>query len=100
MNASLLLGIDLGTSSIKVSVVDSATQHCITSATYPSNEERTINTPLPGWAEQSPEQWWQDVKDAIKAVVASGAFPPSNISAIGITYQMHGLVLVDKDQNV
>ena len=100
MNISLLLGIDIGTSSIKVSVVNSQTQHCIASTTYPSNEERAINTPFPGWAEQSPEQWWADVKEAIRIVVTSGKFPIHNIAAIGITYQMHGLVLVDKNQNV
>ena len=95
----LLLGIDLGTSSIKVSVVDAETQQCIASAQYPE-EETTITSLQTGWAEQSPETWWQNIKEAIKKVNATGKFDPQNIAAIGIAYQMHGLVLVDKQQKV
>ena len=53
----LLLGIDVGTSSIKVSVVDAQTHQCLASAQYPETESAII-TPQPGWAEQSPEMWW------------------------------------------
>ncbi|MFI5133489.1 MAG: FGGY family carbohydrate kinase, partial [Chitinophagales bacterium] len=60
----LLLGIDIGTSSIKVSVVDASVQRCIISVQYPDTE-REIKMPQPGWAEQSPLQWWNDVKQAI-----------------------------------
>lgn len=95
----LLLGIDLGTSSIKVSVVDADTQQSIASAQYPE-EETTITSLQTGWAEQSPETWWQNIKGAIKKVNATGKFDPQNIAAIGIAYQMHGLVLVDKQQKV
>ncbi|HEV8505183.1 MAG TPA: FGGY family carbohydrate kinase [Chitinophagaceae bacterium] len=95
----LLLGIDLGTSSIKVSVVDAETQQSITSAQYPE-EETAITSLQTGWAEQSPEVWWQNIKGAIKRVNAAGKFDPKNIAAVGIAYQMHGLVLVDKRQNV
>jgi xylulokinase len=95
----LLLGIDLGTSSIKVSVVDAATHRCIASAQYPETESDIISTE-PGWAEQSPDQWWEDVKQAILKCNASGLYDPKNIGAIGIAYQMHGLVLVDKAQHV
>ena len=56
----LLLGIDLGTSSIKVSVVDAATQKCIASSQYPETEMDIIAT-QPGWAEQSPDLWWENV---------------------------------------
>jgi len=95
----LLLGIDLGTSSIKVSVVDADTQQSIASAQYPG-EEVTITSLQTGWAEQSPEMWWQNIKEAVKKVNAAGKFDPKDIAAIGIAYQMHGLVLVDKQQKV
>jgi xylulokinase len=95
----LLLGIDLGTSSIKVSIVDADTQQCIASAQYPE-EETTITSLQTGWAEQSPETWWQNIKEAIIKVNATGKFDPQDIAAIGIAYQMHGLVLVDKQQKV
>ena len=95
----LLLGIDLGTSSVKVSVVDGATQQCIASSHYPETEADII-APHPGWAEQSPELWWEYACQAILKCNGSGAYNPKDIKAIGIAYQMHGLVLVDKDQNV
>lgn len=95
----LLLGIDVGTSSIKVSVVDAQTQETVASAQYPETES-AITTLQPGWAEQSPNMWWQHVQQAIKACNQSGAYNPPDIAAIGIAYQMHGLVLVDKDQNL
>ena len=95
----LLLGIDIGTSSIKVSVVDAATQQCIASAQYPELETAVIAL-QPGWAEQSPDMWWEHVKQAILKCNATGAYNPADIAAIGIAYQMHGLVLVDKEQHV
>jgi xylulokinase len=95
----LLLGIDLGTSSIKVAVVDSATQECIASAVYPEIETGIIAV-HPGWAEQNPELWWEHVQQAILKCHAQNNYDPKNISAIGVSYQMHGLVLVDKAQDV
>ena len=92
----LLLGIDVGTSSIKVSVVDGATQQTVASAQYPDTE-RDIIALQPGWAEQSPERWWDDVKTAIKKANSSGRYNKDDIGAIGISYQMHGLVLLDKE---
>lgn len=95
----LLLGIDLGTSSIKASVVDAATGRCVASAQYPETEADII-APQPGWAEQSPDLWWEHTKQAILKCNSSGAYDPKDIAAIGIAYQMHGLVLVDKEQEV
>jgi len=95
----LLLGIDIGTSSIKVSVVDPVTQAAIASAQYP-DEESPILAPQAGWAEQSPDMWWLQVQQAIQICNKSGKYDPKDISAIGIAYQMHGLVLVNKDQQV
>ena len=92
----LLLGIDVGTSSIKVSVVEAVTQTCLASASYPDQEAsiKSLNT---GWAEQSPRSWWDYTRQAIRKVHATGRYRPEDITAIGISYQMHGLVLVDKE---
>jgi xylulokinase len=95
----LLLGIDIGTSFIKVSAVDASTQQCIASAQYPETET-AITSLHSGWAEQSPESWWQHTIQAIKNLNETKKFNPSEIKAIGIAYQMHGLVLVDKNQNI
>jgi xylulokinase len=95
----LLLGIDLGTSSVKVSVLDAGNGTVVASAQYPETEAAIISH-HPGWAEQSPNQWWHDVKAAILKLHATGAYKPSDIGAIGIAYQMHGLVIVDNHQNV
>lgn len=95
----LLLGIDIGTSSIKVSVVDAQTQKNIVSAQYP-DKESAITSNKPGWAEQSPDMWWEHAQQAILRANASGKYNPKDIGAIGIAYQMHGLVVVDKDQQV
>jgi xylulokinase len=95
----LLLGIDVGTSSIKVSVVNADTAQCLASVQYPETEV-PITSLQTGWAEQSPETWWQHTIQAIKKLNATGGFSPLQIKAIGIAYQMHGLVLVDKDQQV
>lgn len=95
----LLLGIDLGTSSIKVSVLHAETQETLAAIQYPETETGIIAL-QPGWAEQDPDIWWQHVQQAILKVNAQKTFNPKDISAIGIAYQMHGLVLVDKFQNV
>ncbi|MEI8074408.1 MAG: FGGY family carbohydrate kinase [Bacteroidota bacterium] len=95
----LLLGIDIGTSSIKVAVVDAATQETICTVQYPDTE-----TPIfalqKGWAEQSPNDWWEHTKLAIQKANATKQYNPTDIAAIGIAYQMHGLVCVDKNQNL
>jgi xylulokinase len=95
----LLLGIDIGTSFIKVSVVDADTQKAVASAQYPDTEN-PITSLQSGWAEQSPEMWWEHTIQAIKKLTATNKFDPKRIAAIGISYQMHGLVIVDKNQKV
>lgn len=90
----LLLGIDIGTSSIKVSIVDAHTQRTITTVQYPETE-REIKSVKQGWAEQDPTQWWSDAKQAILKAHATHDYDPNDIGAIGIAYQMHGLVVVD-----
>jgi xylulokinase len=95
----LLLGLDVGTSSIKVSVVDAAIHICIASAQYPETESGIIAL-HPGWAEQSPGMWWEHVQLAILKLHAQRKYNPNDIAAIGIAYQMHGLVMVDAAQHV
>jgi xylulokinase len=95
----LLLGIDLGTSSIKVSVVDADTQQSLATVQYPDSET-PISSTHKGWAEQSPETWWLHVQQAILKAHAMGKYNPADISAIGISYQMHGLVVTDSKHNV
>ncbi|MDQ2720901.1 MAG: FGGY family carbohydrate kinase [Bacteroidota bacterium] len=95
----LLLGIDIGTSFIKVSVVDAETQQSVASGQYPENEN-SITSLQTGWAEQSPEMWWEHTVHAIEKLNATNKFNSENIAAIGISYQMHGLVIVDKQQKV
>ncbi len=94
-----LLGIDIGTSSIKASIVDTHTQQVIASAQYP-DIEASISSPQAGWAEQDPEMWWQHCQEAIRRVIASKKFDAKEIVAIGIAYQMHGLVMVDEARQV
>lgn len=95
----LLLGIDIGTSSIKVSVVDAQTQERIVSVSYPETETEIISK-QPGWAEQSPLNWWEHTQQAILKANATKKYNPTEIAAIGISYQMHGLVVLDKNNNV
>lgn len=88
------LGIDIGSSSIKVSVIDGETGVCLVSASHPKAELQ-INSPLPGWAEQNPETWWESIKEALRLLHKSADFDKAKIGGIGIAYQMHGLVAVD-----
>lgn len=95
----LLLGIDLGTSSVKVSVIDATTQKTVATAQYPESESAIISV-QPGWAEQSPDTWWEQVQLAILKLHAKRVYNPADIGSVGIAYQMHGLVAVDKNQEV
>ncbi len=92
----LLLGFDIGSSSVKASLVKAETGECVASAFSPS-KEMAIVANQPGWAEQDPEMWWANLRIATKAVISKGGVAPSEIRAIGISYQMHGLVCIDKE---
>ena len=94
----LLLGIDVGTSAIKVSVVDAISGNVLAKAIYPDRETEILS-PQFGWAEQSPDLWWEHVQKAILSCHTQKTYNPLAIQAIGIAYQMHGLVIVDKNQN-
>lgn len=92
-----LLGYDIGSSSVKASLVDAETGKCVASAFYPKSEA-PIKAVKPGWAEQDPEMWWGNLKLATKDIMAQCGATSDEVKAIGISYQMHGLVCVDKNQ--
>jgi xylulokinase len=91
-----LLGLDIGSSSIKASLVSASTGASVATAQSPA-EEMPMLAINPGWAEQDPEMWWAHTVICIKSVLKKSSIDPKAIEAIGISYQMHGLVLVDKD---
>ena len=91
---ALLLGYDIGSSSIKATLMDAGTGKVLASATSPKKEMEIIARKA-GWAEQHPQTWWQHVKAATRQIKAAVRFNPADVKAIGISYQMHGLVAVD-----
>lgn len=93
-----LLGYDIGSSSVKASLVDSATGKVVASDFFPKTEME-ITACKAGWAEQNPEMWWNNLCEASNSVLEKSNIDTSSIAAIGITYQMHGLVVVDKNHN-
>lgn len=88
------LGIDMGTSSIKVSLMDIESGACVDSSTNPKTE-MPIDTLRDGWAEQDPEMWWRYIGEGIRDIASRHSM--QEVRAIGITYQMHGLVCLDSD---
>ncbi len=94
-----LLGYDIGSSSVKASLVDAQTGKRVASAFYPKTEA-PIMAVKPGWAEQDPAMWWENLKLATADIMAASKADAKDVKAIGISYQMHGLVCVDKDMNV
>ncbi len=95
-----LLGYDVGSSSVKASLVNAETGKCVATAFYPKTEAPIISK-QPGWAEQDPAMWLGNLKLATADVLSqASAINSKDIKAIGISYQMHGLVCVDKDLNV
>lgn len=99
MSGRYLLGFDVGSSSVKASLVDADTGVCAASAFYPEKEAPIIAVKA-GWAEQDPQMWWDNAKLSLKKVMADTGVTGEDIKAIGISYQMHGLVCVDKEMNV
>ena len=108
----ILLGFDIGSSSVKASLVEAESGQCIASAFYPKQEAPILSRQA-GWAEQDPAKWWEYAQTALREAVSKAAISHQTsdishqtsaishqISAIGISYQMHGLVCVDKDQHV
>ncbi|WP_430973239.1 xylulokinase [Sunxiuqinia rutila] len=94
-----LLGFDIGSSSVKVSLIAGENGACLASSFHPKQEMKIVAQQA-GWAEQDPEQWWENLKLALKDVLNQSKVEPHQIDAIGISYQMHGLVMVDRQQQV
>ena len=94
-----LLGFDIGSSSVKVSLIDGNNGNLIASSFYPKQEMK-ITAHKAGWAEQAPELWWKNLKLALNEVMTTSKVDPESIISIGISYQMHGLVMVDKNLEV
>ena len=94
-----LIGYDIGSSSVKAALLDADSGKCLATATSPA-QEMPMQAPQAGWAEQDPERWWLEVQHATKLLQQQHPFDGKAVAAIGIAYQMHGLVCVDKDQKV
>ncbi len=95
-----LLGFDIGSSSVKASLVEAGSGKCVASAFYPRTEAPIISKKA-GWAEQDPAMWLGNLRLATADVLSQVPDLSSrDIKAIGISYQMHGLVCIDKDLNV
>jgi xylulokinase len=94
-----LLGYDLGSSSVKASLVDVDTGQTVAAAQSPE-EEMPMLAIHPGWAEQDPEMWWEHAVKATHACLSKANAKGESVISIGISYQMHGLVCVDKNQHV
>ena len=99
MNRKYLLGFDVGSSSVKASLVDVESGEIVSSAFYPE-KEAPIMAVKAGWAEQDPQMWWENAKLSLKKVMNETGAKGEDIQAIGISYQMHGLVCVDKAHKV
>lgn len=94
-----LLGYDMGSSTIKVALVDASSHQIMGLVQYPDQEMDMISRQR-GWAEQQPEVWWQNLCIATRRILSTTGVRPRDIKGIGISYQMHGLVMIDKDQQV
>ena len=91
-----LLGYDVGSSSVKVALLDIETGKTVASATSPA-QEMGMMAAQAGWAEQHPDDWWREAINATHLLKAKCSFAPDEIAGIGISYQMHGLVVIDKN---
>lgn len=98
--AGYLLGFDVGSSSIKASLLEAESGKVVGNATSPSGEELSMIARQPGWAEQRPETWWDHCCQAVATLAENHSRELGAVKAIGISYQMHGLVLVDRNGEV
>ena len=94
-----LLGYDIGSSTIKAAVINTDTNETVDVVQYPETEMDMISRQS-GWAEQQPEVWWQDFTYATRKLISKNNIDVREIRGIGIGYQMHGLVLIDRDHHV
>jgi xylulokinase len=94
-----LLGYDIGSSSVKACLIEASTGKIVASDFFPK-VEMAMHAEQIGWAEQDPAMWWENLKLANESVLKQSGVVAEDIKAIGISWQMHGLVLVDENQNV
>jgi xylulokinase len=92
----LSIGFDIGSSSVKGAVIDVETGATLATGHHPP-EEMAIASPRPGWAEQDPDQWWESLRQVIQGLLLTPGVSPERIGSIGLSYQMHGLVVTDRD---
>ena len=93
------IGYDIGSSSVKATIINSETNNAVSSAQHPKTEMGMIAVQA-GWAEQHPQEWWSSIVVITKTILSESRVKPEDIGAIGISYQMHGLVVVDKNLDV
>src|ERR1700737_637208 len=93
-----LLGYDIGSSSVKASLLYIDTGITVANASSPE-KEMSISSPQTGFAEQDPDMWWKELINATKKLQLQFSFDANEVAGIGISYQMHGLVCVDKNGN-
>jgi xylulokinase len=91
------IGYDLGSSSIKAALVDSNSGKSVGITQYPE-QEMAILSIEPGWAEQDPDLWWFYICEVTKKLLLKTGAKADKVIGIGISYQMHGLVVIDKNQ--
>ncbi|KRQ86271.1 Xylulose kinase [Caloramator mitchellensis] len=89
------MGIDLGTSSVKIILMDGEGKIVAS-----STKEFPIYYPYPNWAEQNPEEWWISTKEGIREILDNTGIKGEDVKSIGLSGQMHGLVMLDKNNNV
>lgn len=93
-----LLGYDIGSSSVKASLVDAVSGRCVATDFFPK-KEMPIMAVAAGMAEQYPDEWWRNLQLATQSVLHLAGIDKQDIKAIGISYQMHGLVALDREGN-
>src|SRR3990172_12942014 len=91
-----MMGIDVGTTGTRAVIVR-PDGHVVGAAT---GDHEPMRMPKPGWAEQNPENWWQATVSAVRAALDDAGLRGGDIAAIGLSGQMHGVVLLDKARAV
>ena len=96
MNSNFYIGFDIGSSSVKVALVNAQTNKQFALVSEPKKEMK-IHAEKAGWAEQNPQMWWKYLCKATRRILTENKIEAKQILAIGISYQMHGLVIVDAE---
>ena len=91
----LFLGIDVSTTGAKALLIDE--QGAVVAS---ASTELTVSTPRPLWSEQDPHDWWEGTAASIRRALAEAGATGADVRAVGMTGQMHGLTLLDRDNRV